>query len=103
MNGGMGRLLDPLFTTPEMAAVLDDRARLQAMLDFEAGLARAEARLGLIPAEAEAPIGAACRAERFDLDALGAATALAGNPAIPLVKALTLAVAGSTGAPPART
>ena len=43
------RLLDPLFTTEAMRAIFSDHGRLQAMLDFEAALARAEARAGLIP------------------------------------------------------
>ncbi|PZP60593.1 MAG: 3-carboxy-cis,cis-muconate cycloisomerase [Pseudoxanthomonas spadix] len=86
------RLLAPLFGDPDIDALLDDRARLQGMLDFEAALARAEARCGVIPDSAVGAIIEACRTDDFDLDALGAATALAGNPAIPLVKALTAKV-----------
>ncbi|MFX8860513.1 3-carboxy-cis,cis-muconate cycloisomerase, partial [Acinetobacter baumannii] len=73
-------------------AAFADLARLQGMLDFEAALARAEARLGLIPERAVAIIQAACDARRFDLDALGREAATAGNPAIPMVKALTARV-----------
>jgi 3-carboxy-cis,cis-muconate cycloisomerase len=89
------RLLDPLFTTEAMRAIFSDHGRVQAMLDFEAALARAEARAGLFSAAAAAAIGAQCRAERFDLDALAAAAAQAGNAAIPLVQALTAQVAAS--------
>jgi 3-carboxy-cis,cis-muconate cycloisomerase len=89
MNG----LLGGLFGTERIAALFTDAARLQAMLDFEAALARAQASAGLISAPAAAVIGAQCRAELFDLRALACATALAGNPAIPLVKALTERVA----------
>lgn len=88
-------LLRPLFGDPIVDAAFDDRARLQAMLDVEAALARAQARCGVIPASAVAPIAAACDAARYDLAALAAATALAGNPAIPLVKALTAQVAAA--------
>jgi 3-carboxy-cis,cis-muconate cycloisomerase len=88
-----GSLLDPLFRTSQMAAAFDDRARLQAMLDFEAALARAEAAHGLVPPEAAWAITAACDAATYDLSALGAATAKAGNPAIPMVKALSAEVA----------
>ncbi|MBB5878450.1 3-carboxy-cis,cis-muconate cycloisomerase [Xanthomonas sp. 3498] len=88
-------LLRPLFGDPIVDAAFDDRARLQAMLDMEAALARAQARCGVIPASAVAPIAAACDAARYDLPALAAATALAGNPAIPLVKALTAQVAAA--------
>lgn len=71
-----------------------DAAWLQAMLDFEAGLARAQARVGLISdADAEA-IAAACDGSRFSAAEIGAAAASGGNPAQPLVKALTAAVDG---------
>jgi 3-carboxy-cis,cis-muconate cycloisomerase len=76
-----------------MRAILDDRARLQRMLDFEAALVRAEAAVGIVPASAVDPIVAACRAERYDLAALGEATAAAGNLVVPLIKTLTAEVA----------
>lgn len=88
----MDRLLDPLFGVGAVDAAFADLARLQGMLDFEAALARAEARLGLIPDRAVAIIQAACDARRFDIDALGREAAAAGNPAIPMVKALTARV-----------
>jgi len=87
------RLFDPLFTTETMRGIFSDHGRLQAMLDFEAALARAEARAGLVPAAAAAAIGAQCRAELFDVDALAAVAAQAGNSAIPLVRQLTRLVA----------
>jgi len=85
-------LLNPLFGDPDIDALFDDVARVQGMLDVEAALALAEARCGVIPEAALAPIQAACQARHYDLAALGQATALAGNPAIPLVKALTAQV-----------
>ena len=87
------RLLDRQFTTEEMRAVFSDPGRLQGMLDFEAALARAEAKSDAIPASAVPSIVACCRAEAFDIEALAAAAASAGNPAIPLVKQLTALVA----------
>ncbi len=89
------RLLDPLFTTAAMRAIFSDHGRIQALLDFEAALARAEARSGLLSDAAAAAIGAQCRAELFDIDALAAKAAQAGNPAIPLVAALTARVAAA--------
>ena len=86
-------LLAPLFAGETMRVVFADRSRLQAMLDFEAALAVAEAAVGVIPRDAAAIVAKHCRAEAFDMAALGVATALAGNPAIPLVKALTARVA----------
>ncbi|WAJ40009.1 3-carboxy-cis,cis-muconate cycloisomerase [Pseudomonas sp. GOM7] len=78
-----------------MRAIFCDAGRVQGMLDFEAALARAEARVGLIPAEAVAPIEAACKAELYDYPALAQAIATAGNSAIPLVKALGKRIAAT--------
>jgi 3-carboxy-cis,cis-muconate cycloisomerase len=77
-----------------MRVVCDDLAFLQHMLDFEAALARAEAATGVIPEGAVSPIARACKASSFDLAALAEAATRSGNLAIPLVKALTLEVAG---------
>jgi len=57
-------LLAPLISSATMRSILDDRARLQRMLDFEVALARAEAAVGAIPALATEPIATAARAER---------------------------------------
>jgi 3-carboxy-cis,cis-muconate cycloisomerase len=86
-------LLTPLISSAAMRAILDDRARLQRMLDFEAALARAQAATGVIPAAAAESIAAACRADRYDPAAIGEQAVTAGNVAIPLVKALTAEVA----------
>lgn len=94
MSGATG-LLGELFVDCEIAARLDERATLQAMLDVEAALARAQAGLGLIPAEAPAAIAAACDAALYDVAAIGARTTLTGNPAIPVVEALTARVGAS--------
>jgi 3-carboxy-cis,cis-muconate cycloisomerase len=86
-----------LFTTPAMRAVFSDHTRLQRMLDVEAALARAEAKLGLIPAEAAAEITAKADVARFDLAAIGKGTELVGYPIVPLVTALGQACAGDAG------
>jgi 3-carboxy-cis,cis-muconate cycloisomerase len=93
MPPAVSDLLGPLFGAPQAAALFTDQARLQGMLDFEAALARAEAAAGVIPKPAGPAIGKHCHADRFDLPALGRATALAGNPAIPMVASLTGLVA----------
>jgi 3-carboxy-cis,cis-muconate cycloisomerase len=82
----------PMFSSAGMREVLDDRARLQRMLDVEVALARAQAALGIVPAHAVDPIASAAQAERYDLDSLGREAAIAGNVAIPLVSALTAEV-----------
>jgi 3-carboxy-cis,cis-muconate cycloisomerase len=76
-----------------MDEVFSDSARIQRMLDFEAALARAEAKCGVIPANAAPAIAAKCKAELIDAKALALATAASLNPAIPLVKQLTALVA----------
>src|SRR5688572_23553455 len=86
-------LLGPLFSSAAMRAVVDDKARLQRMLDFEAALAKAEADAGVIPAKAAGLIAAACRADRYDLGQIAEDAVAAGNIAIPLVKMLTAEVA----------
>src|SRR5882724_6635802 len=83
------RLIDSLATTEPLAQIFSDESVLQAMLDFECGLARAEARMGLIPSSAAAAIAASAHASNFDLAALANATLRAGTPGIPVVKALT--------------
>jgi 3-carboxy-cis,cis-muconate cycloisomerase len=86
-------LLDPLFRSQAVEKVFSNRATLQAMLDFEAALARAEARAGFIPEPAAPAIEAKCRAELYDMTVLARSAANAGNLAIPLIKQLTLLVA----------
>jgi 3-carboxy-cis,cis-muconate cycloisomerase len=75
-----------------MADAVSDRAWVQAMLDVEAALAAAEERAGVIPAGTATMVAAGCSSDRYDIGALGRAAAEAGNPIIPLVKALTRAV-----------
>jgi 3-carboxy-cis,cis-muconate cycloisomerase len=93
MSTALSPLLAPMLSSAAMRAVCDDLAYLQHMLDFEAALARAEAATGVVPAAAVGPIGHACQAGAFDLAALAEAATKSGNLAIPLVKALTAAVA----------
>lgn len=93
----MNDLGDALYTTTEMLVLFSGEGHVRRMLDFEAALARAEARAGVIPAGAAEAITAACRVERFDVPALLRDTAVAGTLAIPLAKALTQHVGGEAG------
>jgi 3-carboxy-cis,cis-muconate cycloisomerase len=86
-------LLDALFRSKALDELFSDTACLQGMLDFEAALARAEARTGVIPLAVPPAIAAKCQAQLFDQEALKTAAALAGNLAIPLVKQLTALIA----------
>ncbi len=65
-----------------------DTAWLQAMLDAEAGLARALERAGLAPAGSGQAVTAAARADNFDPNELGGLAALTGNPVPGLARAL---------------
>jgi 3-carboxy-cis,cis-muconate cycloisomerase len=80
-------LLGPLFATDAMRACFSDAARVGAMLQTEAALARAEAKLSLAP-EALADAVAAIDPESLDIVAIGRRTAVTGVPTIPFVKAV---------------
>jgi 3-carboxy-cis,cis-muconate cycloisomerase len=77
------------FTTPEMSIIFSAETRVQRMLDFEAALAKAEARAGVIPAESADAIVSKCRAQLVDVSKLEEEGAAAGAHAIPLVRMLT--------------
>src|SRR5581483_7957223 len=83
-----------LFSTPAMSAAFSPEAHVHQMLVFEAALAQAEARAGIIPSEAALSIAASCRVELFDVAALYREATTAGTPAIPLVRMLTAQVEG---------
>src|SRR3989441_8030017 len=85
-------LFGPSLSTDVMLATVSDRAWVQAMLDVEAALARAEARIGLIPSTAADGIAGHCRVDEFDVAQLGRAAIRSANPVIPLVNALRAAV-----------
>jgi 3-carboxy-cis,cis-muconate cycloisomerase len=86
------RLIESLAATEALSQIFSDGAVLQAMLDFEAALARAEARVRLIPADAAAAIAGAAVAEGFDTAELVRQSLRAGTPAIPVVRMLTARV-----------
>jgi len=85
------RLMESLAATEALSRVFSDASVLLAMLDFEVALARAEARCGVIPANAAETIATVARAESFDSADVAELVRLslrAGTPAIPLVHAL---------------
>ncbi|MFD3698136.1 3-carboxy-cis,cis-muconate cycloisomerase [Streptomyces sp. NPDC058646] len=85
-------LLSPVRAGTAAEAAVGDRAWLQAMLDAEAALARAQAGLGTLPRTAADAITETARAENFDLRALALAARETANPVVGLVQALTEAV-----------
>ncbi|WP_344876508.1 3-carboxy-cis,cis-muconate cycloisomerase [Nonomuraea antimicrobica] len=76
--------------SPMRGAVVEtgDVAVLQAMLDAEAALTRAQAALRLVPAEAAEAVSAVARAAAFALPDLVTRARSGGNPVIPLVEDL---------------
>ena len=94
--GGAG-LFDEVLAAGPVREQVADRRWLAAMLETEAALARAQAALGLIPAEAAAAVTAACVPARFDLADLAAGAAGPGTPVLPLVTALRRAVPDGLG------
>lgn len=85
-------LFSGLLARGAVADAVSDRAWLGAMLETEAALARAGAAAGLIPPSAAEAIGAACQPSKFDATGLGQQSAASGNPVVPLVRALAMAV-----------
>lgn len=83
------RLIESLATTDPLAELFSDQSVVQALLDFEAALARAEARVGVVPQAAAEGIAAAAKAEAFDVAALSRDMLRGGTAGIPLAKALT--------------
>ena len=82
------RLIDALATTEAMADVFSDASVLQAMLDFEVALARAEARVGVIPQRAARIIAAAAQPANFNIERLAYEVLRAGTPGIPVARLL---------------
>jgi 3-carboxy-cis,cis-muconate cycloisomerase len=87
-----GGLFDGVLARGGVREQVDDTAYLTAMLDAEAGLAYAQAEVGLITRDQADTIAEFCRADRYDLAELGRDAAAGGNPVIPLVRVLTTAV-----------
>lgn len=90
-------LLAPGWAGSPAAAATTDRAYLQALLDAEAALTRAQAALDLAPSEAATVVTEAADAGRFDVRSLAERSRGGGNPVIPLVADLTKAVGAEHG------
>ena len=86
-------LLSPVWADAPIAAEVSDSAWLQAMLDAEAALSRAQARLGTVPEAAARVITESARADRLDLMALARQARQSANPVVALVREFTALVA----------
>lgn len=96
--GDSEALLAPGWAGSPAAAATSDTAYLRALLDAEAALTRAQASLGLAPAEAATAVDAAAEVSGFDAGSIALRARDGGNPVIPLVADLTKAVGEEYGA-----
>lgn len=77
-----------VFSTPQISSIWSDRNRTLQYLNFEAALARAQAKLGIIPQKACDEIVKHCKIEALDFDELKKQTELIGYPVLPVVQEL---------------
>ncbi|MCX4987312.1 MULTISPECIES: 3-carboxy-cis,cis-muconate cycloisomerase [unclassified Streptomyces] len=90
-------LLAPGRAGSPASAATSDTAYLRALLDAEAALTRAQASLGLAPADAATAVSSAADAGDFDVASIALRARGGGNPVIPLVADLTAAVPAEYG------
>jgi 3-carboxy-cis,cis-muconate cycloisomerase len=89
-------LFRDMFGTAEMRDVFSEEALIGRYLEAEAALARAQARIGVVPKDAAEAIGTASRSLKIDYDRLRHETEIVGYPILPLVHQLS-AAAGEAG------
>ncbi len=80
------RLFRDQFSTPRMREIFSDENCVQKWLDVEAGLAKVQARLGIIPADAAETIIATCKVQLLDLDAMKLEMDRTSHPIVPLLR-----------------
>jgi len=76
------------FGTAKMRALFSDHALIQRYIDVEVALAKAEARVGVIPADAAKVIARESTIQRIDFDHMREETDIVGYPILPLVHQL---------------
>jgi 3-carboxy-cis,cis-muconate cycloisomerase len=76
------------FGTPAMRGIFEDAALLARYTEVEIALAKAQGRLGVIPAQAAKDIAAKCDASKLDPARLKQETETVGYPILPLVRQL---------------
>src|SRR5262245_10080739 len=86
-----------IFGNEAMRNVWSDGNRIQKYLDFEAGLARAQAKLKIIPQDACDEILKHCKVDQFDIDRLRKETERIGYPVLPVVAQLVKLCKGGLG------
>lgn len=84
----MSSIFEGFLSTPEAIELFSERKLVEAMLRFEAALARAQAKAGLIPDEAAQSIIGTCKVELFDVGKIVRESVREGGIAAPFVKSL---------------
>ena len=82
---------------PGIRALFTREARWQAWLDVEAALARAEADLGMIPADAAVEIAQHCQLDLLSIENIEAGLAVTAHPLVPLIWELDRVLGGDVG------
>lgn len=82
-------LYSEIFYSTEINGLFSDRNTIAEMLRFEAALAQAQAKNGIVSETSAAIIVDCCDAYLIDIEKLKSEIKLGGNAAIPLVKQLT--------------
>ncbi|MCK6627075.1 MAG: 3-carboxy-cis,cis-muconate cycloisomerase [Anaerolineae bacterium] len=92
------KIYAPLFSDPDMAAIFSDEQFVRTLLEVEATLARAQSRLGVIPAAAAQQITSAATKLQVDFERLQVGVEKAGLPIIELVRQLQAQVGAEAAA-----
>src|SRR5262249_6587707 len=84
--------LQHLWSSEELRAIFTEENRVQKWLDFEAALAAAQARLGIIPERAAQAIAAQARVENIDMAQMGAEMRRTKHSLVPMLRQLQACV-----------
>src|SRR5215510_2684502 len=88
------KIFGPLFGDVEISQALTDEAYVRALVEVETALARAEARVGVIPRAAADQISNEADPNKIDFESLAKGTVRSGFPIIALVQEIRKAVGG---------
>jgi 3-carboxy-cis,cis-muconate cycloisomerase len=86
-----------IFGSPAMREIWSDPFRTQKYLDWEAALARAEAKVGVIPQEAADEISRVCKVENIDFETYAMETLTIGYPVLGIVHQIAHLCLGDAG------
>lgn len=83
------KIFGEMFASDEMRTLFDDDYIVQRYLDVEAALARAQAKIGIVPEKAAKAITEAAKVENIDWERLRERTEIVGYPILPTVEQLS--------------